>query len=133
MGKAFQDDVDKSTLPEYMRIRDLNKLGKTGGTKYRDLRSEDTGRFGDEVQRWRPGDKARERDGTIGGVDERFMSDRDRERLGPTSSGANATVVGTRRQRRSTSRSRSPPRRKRSSSPYRERKDKRRRTEVDAR
>jgi microfibrillar-associated protein 1 len=133
MGKSFQDDVDKSTLPEYMRIRDLNKLGKTGGTKYRDLRSEDTGRFGDEVQRWRPGDKARERDETIGGVDERFMSDRDRERLGPTSSGANATAVGTRRPRRSASRSRSPPRRKRSSSPYQERDDKRRRTEVDAR
>lgn len=132
MGKAFQDDVDKSTLPEYMRIRDLNKLGKTGGTKYRDLRSEDTGRFGDEVKRWRPGDKARDADGTIGGVDERFMSDRDRERLGPTSSGANATAVGTRRPRRSTSKSRSPPRRKRSSSPYRERDDKRRRTEDDA-
>lgn len=131
MGKAFQDDVDKSTLPEYMRIRDLNKLGKTGGTKYRDLRSEDTGRFGDEVKRWRPGDKVRDADGTIGSVDERFMSDRDRERLGPTSSGANATAVGTRRPRRSTSRSRSPPRRKRSSSPSRERDDKRRRTEVD--
>jgi microfibrillar-associated protein 1 len=133
MGKAFQDDVDKSTLPEYMRIRDLNKLGKTGGTKYRDLRSEDTGRFGDEVKRWRPGDKARDADGTIGGVDERFMSDRDRERLGPTSSGANATAVGARRHKRSISRSRSPPRRKRSSSPYRDRDDKRRRTEVDVR
>lgn len=132
MGKAFQDDVDKSTLPEYMRIRDLSKLGKTGGTKYRDLRSEDTGRFGDEVKRWRPGDKTRDADGTIGGVDERFLSDRDRERLGPTSSGANATAVGARRPRRSFSRSRSPPRRKRSYSPYRERDDKRRRTESDA-
>jgi microfibrillar-associated protein 1 len=132
MGRSFQDEVDKSTLPEYMRIRDLNKLGKTGGTKYKDLRSEDTGRFGDEVKRWRPGDKARNADGTIGGVDERFLSDRERERLGPTSSGANATAVGTRRPRRSASRSHSPPRRKRSPSPYRERDDKRRRTEVDA-
>lgn len=132
MGRTFQDEVDKSTLPEYMRIRDLSKLGKTGGTKYKDLRSEDTGRFGDEVKRWRPGDKARDADGTIGGVDERFMSDRDRERLGPTSSGANATAVGKRRMR-SASRSQSPPRRKRSPSPYQERNDKRRRTEVDAR
>ena len=132
MGKAFQDDIDKSTLPEYMRIRDLNKLGKTGGTKYRDLRSEDTGRFGDEVKRWRPGDKARNVEGTIGGVDERFLSDRDRERLGPSSSGANATAVGTRKPRRSTSKSQSPPGRKRSLSPYNERDDKRRRTEVDA-
>ena len=130
MGKAFQDEVDKSTLPEYMRIRDLNKLGKTGGTKYKDLRSEDTGRFGDEVKRWRPGDKAGGADGVSGGVDERFLSDRERERLGPTSSGANATAVGTRRQRRSASRSQSPPRRKRSLSPYRDRDDKRRRTEV---
>jgi microfibrillar-associated protein 1 len=132
MGRSFQDEVDKSTLPEYMRIRDLNKLGKTGGTKYKDLRSEDTGRFGDEVKRWRPGDKARNADGTIGGVDERFLSDRERERLGPTSSGANATAVGTRRPRRSATRSHSPPRRKRSPSPYLDRDDKRRRTEVDA-
>jgi microfibrillar-associated protein 1 len=133
MGRSFQDEVDKSTLPEYMRIRDLNKLGKTGGTKYKDLRSEDTGRFGDEVKRWRPGDNAKNADGTIGGVDERFLSDRERERLGPTSSGANATAVRTRRPRRSASRSQSPPRRKRSPSPYRDRDDKRRRTEVDAR
>lgn len=54
MGAKFVDDVsDKSALPEYMRIRDMTKLGKKGRTRYKDLRSEDTGRWGDEVKRWR--------------------------------------------------------------------------------
>lgn len=106
IGAKFADDVDKSTLPEYMRIRDMTKLGKKGRTRYTDLKGQDTGRFGDDVKRWKgsgynndngPRDDLR-------GVDERFLPDSDRG--GPTASGANASVVGIRRERRR-SRSRS--------------------------
>jgi microfibrillar-associated protein 1 len=125
MGATFVDEVDKSVLPEYMRIRDMNKLGKKGRTRYKDLRNEDTGRWGDEVVKWRPGDRRREGgDDMDRAVDARFLPDDDRR--GPTASGANASALGERRRRRSysrerrrsysrsRSRSRSPQRRKRS-------------------
>ncbi|RMZ79877.1 hypothetical protein DV737_g3202, partial [Chaetothyriales sp. CBS 132003] len=45
MGATFQDDVaDKAALPEYMRVRDMAKLGRKGRTRYMDLKTEDTGR-----------------------------------------------------------------------------------------
>ncbi|BCS19312.1 microfibrillar-associated 1 family protein [Aspergillus puulaauensis] len=133
MGARFVDDVSRETLPQYMQIRDMTKLGKKGRTRYKDLRSEDTGRFGDDFSnRRRP-------DAPIGITDERFMPDRGDDRpKGPT--GANASAM--RERRRSRSRSRSPrrdrnhssdrhrpdtsSRRKRSPSPYEDR-DKRRR------
>jgi microfibrillar-associated protein 1 len=149
MGARFEDEVDKSTLPEYMRIRDLNKLGKKGGTRYKDLRNEDTGGFGHDVSRWKGAMGAggpRQQDRmNLGDVDPRFLPDDDRH--GPTSSGANSAPLGPRRERRK-SRSRSParrddgrrrrsysrsrsPRRKRSPSPDRYRSDdKRRRVET---
>lgn len=151
-GARFADDVaDKSTLPEYMRIRDMTKLGKKGRTRYTDLKGQDTGRFGDDVKRWR-GSGYENRNGPrtddLRGVDERFLPDDDRGSRGPRASGANASAVGERRvrqrsrsrsgddsrQRRrrsysgSRSRSRSPPRksrRHRSPSSYQE-KDERR-------
>ena len=119
MGAVFVDDVDKQNLPQFMQIRDMTKLGKKGRTRYTDLRGEDTGDFGRDVKGWRPGDRA-ERDhgrGGIGrGVDERFLPDRDGAGGGgaPTVSGANASVLGVKRERRrsrSRSRSRSPMRR----------------------
>ena len=152
MGAKFVDEVsDKSALPEYMRIRDMNKLGKKGRTRYKDLRNEDTGRYGEDIKRWRGAGDNRGRGGEEGdmrGVDERFLPDRDGG--GPTASGANASAVGNRKVRyrsqsretspkrrddgdsyrprrrsysysRSRSRSRSPPRRKRSASPPRRR------------
>ena len=111
MGARFVDEVsDKSALPEYMRVRDMTKLGKKGRTRYKDLRNEDTGRWGDEVKRWRGAGDGRGRDGDamdVRGVDERFLPDRDRG--GPSVSGANASTLGARRPRyRSRSRSRSP-------------------------
>ncbi|KAJ5325618.1 hypothetical protein MYU51_000429 [Penicillium brevicompactum] len=135
MGARFEDDVNRDTLPQYMQIRDMTKLGKKGRTRYKDMKSEDTGRFGDGL------DNRRRRNGPPEGVtDERFMPDRpgdDRDR-GPT--GANASVVRPRRRSRSRSprrdrddrdngreRSRSRERRKRSPSPYEDR-EKRRRT-----
>lgn len=157
IGAKFVDEVsDKSALPEYMRIRDMTKLGKKGRTRYTDLRNEDTGRFGDEVKKWK-GSSGFTREGDhveLRGVDERFLPDRDREggRTGPT--GANASSIGFRRERRSRSRSaqrgerehrdsyrtqrqsisrsRSPPRRKRSPSPYDDRDKRRKLSQLNA-
>ena len=96
-GARFVDDAgDKAVLPEYMRIRDMTQVGKKGRTKYRDLRSEDTGRWGADAGRGR-------RD--FDGLDERFRPDDDpwdrrggggggRERTG-----ANNAPVGERRRR----------------------------------
>lgn len=95
MGARYVDQIsDKAALPEFLQVRDATKVGKKGRTKYKDLRNEDTGQWGE----YRDG--RRERDGTAGGadgLDERFRSDRSRERTGPT--GANATAVGVKRDR----------------------------------
>ena len=140
MGARFEDDVNRDTLPQYMQVRDMTKLGKKGRTRYRDLKSEDTGRFGDGLENRRRGDGP-----PVGVTDERFMPDRrgggDDGDRGPT--GANASVVRPRHRSRSRSprrdrrddresgrfeRSRSRERRKRSPSPYDDR-EKRRRVE----
>lgn len=142
MGSKFVDEVSRETLPEYMQIRDMTKLGKKGRTRYKDLKSEDTGRFGEGFDNRRRHDFA-----PTGVTDERFLPDRGDDRpRGPT--GANASAV--RERRRSRSRSYSPrrdrregdrggnryrpedsSRRKRSPSPYEDR-EKRRRTEEVA-
>ncbi|KAJ5587432.1 uncharacterized protein N7459_003197 [Penicillium hispanicum] len=135
MGRRFADDVAVETLPQYMQVRDMTKLGKKGRTRYRDLKSEDTGRFGEGYE------NRRRRDGPpVGITDERFMPDRGDDRgQGPTGpTGANASAVRRRRRSRSRSysprrdrrgeRSRSRERRKRSPSPYDDR-DKRRRVD----
>ncbi|KAL3460364.1 splicing factor, Prp19-binding domain-containing protein [Aspergillus heterothallicus] len=141
MGARFADDVKRETLPQYMQIRDMTKLGKKGRTRYKDLRSEDTGRFGDGFS------NRRRQDGLpIGVTDERFLPDRgDDQAKGPT--GANASAVRERRRSRARSRSRSPRRdrrdeqrdryrpnsrgpRKRSLSPYEDREKRRRMRSV---
>lgn len=93
-GARFEDDAgDKSLLPEYMRVRDMTRLGRKGRSKYKDLKSEDTGRWGAEVGR-----KKRE----FGDVqDERFRPDDERGgggREGPT--GANSAALGERKRAR---------------------------------
>lgn len=86
-GRKFVDDAgDKSVLPEYMRMRDMTRLGKKGRTKYQDLKSEDTGRWG------RFEGKKRDYDG----LDDRFKPD---DRGGMDRTGANAAPVGERRRR----------------------------------
>jgi microfibrillar-associated protein 1 len=88
MGSRFADESsNRELLPEYMQIRDMTKLGRKGRTKYKDMRSEDTGRWGAFESRG-----PRKGDGTF---DERFMPDRDGG--GKGASGANTTVVGERR------------------------------------
>lgn len=134
MGARFEDEVDKSALPEYMRIRDMNKLGKKGRTRYKDLREEDTGGFANDVRHWKGAMGAgTRRDGgddrlDLRGVDERFLPDDDRRGGGPMSSGANNAPLGVRRppppstrRSRSRSRSRSPRRNDRDGDSYRAR------------
>ena len=80
MGARYEGDaVNRELLPQYMQIRDLSKLGKKGRTRYRDMKSEDTGRWGADLDRRRD-DGANKYD-----------------REGP--SGANAAAVGERRRR----------------------------------
>jgi microfibrillar-associated protein 1 len=86
MGGKFEDEVDKSNLPKFMQIRDMNKLGKKGRTRYTDMRAEDTGQWGGLGDRRGPRE---DRD-----LDERFREDFDRD-SGP--SGANKVALGERK------------------------------------
>ncbi|KAI1432660.1 splicing factor, Prp19-binding domain-containing protein [Xylaria sp. CBS 124048] len=90
MGSRFADDVkNRELLPKSLQMRDMTKLGKKGASKYRDLKSEDTGRWG-EFRDSRPG-----RDSNHSNVDDRYKSDRYREKSGP--GGANAVPLGDRK------------------------------------
>ncbi|KAF3033399.1 hypothetical protein E8E11_003073 [Didymella keratinophila] len=92
MGARFEDQTNRELLPEYMQIRDMTKLGKKGGTRYKDMRSEDTGRWGDY------GDDRPRRSKEEYGLDERFRSDGYRgRREGEGPSGANAKPLGERK------------------------------------
>lgn len=84
MGSRYQDDVtNRELLPQYMQIRDMTRLGRKGRTKYKDLKTEDTGKWAAFE-----GKESRRADGS---VDERFMPDR--EGGGKGASGANATIM----------------------------------------
>lgn len=102
MGTRIADDVrNRDALPEYLQRRDMTKLGRKGGTKYKDMRSEDTGQWGAAAR----DDGYRRR----GGGDDRFLPDDDRFRPDERSArGANAAPLGERggdaRRKRSTSR-----------------------------
>ena len=87
MGARVQDDTNKELLPEYMQIRDMTKLGRKGRTKYKDLKSEDTGRWGEFGRKG-----GRGQDGT---VDDIFKPDRDIG--GPSASGSNTAPIGQRK------------------------------------
>ena len=101
-GARFEDDMgDKAVLPEYMRIRDMTRLGKKGRSKYKDLKSEDTGRWGVETGRRKRGAEGE------GDLDERFRADGSGEGGGggPPSggrerTGANSVAVGERKRAR---------------------------------
>ena len=83
MGSRIADDVaNRELLPQFMQIRDMTKLGRKGRTKYKDLKTEDTGRWGEDLG---PGSKNIR-------LDDRFKSDKERER-----SGANAAPLGERK------------------------------------
>jgi microfibrillar-associated protein 1 len=92
MNARFEDDTNREILPQFMQIRDMTKLGKKGRTRYKDMKSEDTGTWGDF------GDDRPRRDRGGFGLDERFRPDsyggRD-DREGAT--GANAKPLGERK------------------------------------
>ena len=91
MGSRYQDDaVNRELLPQYMQIRDMAKLGRKSRTKYKDLKAEDTGRWGAFLDT--KGSRRRATDGTL---DERFLPDRS-EAAGNGGSGANAIKVDER-------------------------------------
>ncbi|KAF2000866.1 hypothetical protein P154DRAFT_522148 [Amniculicola lignicola CBS 123094] len=95
MGARFEDATNKELLPEYMKIRDMNKLGKKGRTRYKDMRSEDTGVWGAFAD-----DRRGPRDKTTAGLDDRYQSDRYQGRRdddGPGVTGANAKPLGERK------------------------------------
>ena len=88
MGSRYQDDVsNRELLPQYMQIRDMTLLGRKGRTKYKDLKSEDTGK-------WGIFDRASPR-GAGGTLDQRFMPDREVGMRG--ASGVNTIQTGERR------------------------------------
>lgn len=106
MGSRYEDEVaHRELLPEYMQIRDMTKLGRKGRTKYKDLRSEDTGRWGAYDGRGK-GNGVGMMMGAGGGGgprgdrygdDERFQPDRDGGGSRGGASGANATQVRERK------------------------------------
>lgn len=93
MNARFEDQTNREVLPEFMQIRDMTKLGKKGRTRYKDMRAEDTGKWGDF------GDTRPRRDLGERDVDERFRPDQfgggNRDREGAT--GANAKPLGERK------------------------------------
>lgn len=99
MGSRYADETNREVLPEYMQLRDMTKLGRKGRTRYKDLRTEDTGLWGQGLD-YRP--RKPRPDKPIGINDERFMPDYDPRQRSPS----------RRTRSRSRSRSRSPPRRR---------------------
>jgi microfibrillar-associated protein 1 len=100
MGAQYVDEVkNREALPEYMQIRNMEKLGKKGRTRYKDLRGEDTGKWGEYAKQDRRFDERDRGNGPgLRSMDERFQPDRDGGgRAGPT--GANASAVRDRRKR----------------------------------
>jgi microfibrillar-associated protein 1 len=96
MGGRYEDDVqDRAALPEYMQIRDMAKLGRKGKTKYKDMRNEDTGRFGEFGTR-RPRNAEGDESMDTRDLDDRFRPDDDRDG-GYRASGANASSLGERK------------------------------------
>lgn len=85
-GARYEDEGNREVLPEYMRIRDMTQLGRKGRSKYKDLKSEDTGRWG--------GFAGKKRD--YDGLDDRFRPDDSRDG-GRERTGANDIPVGERR------------------------------------
>lgn len=87
--KTVDEVKNREALPQYMQIRDMTKLGRKGRTRYKDLKNEDTGRWGEGFEnRDRKGPK------TGFGLDERFQPDR--AEFGKVSTGANSSALGER-------------------------------------
>ncbi|EFX00481.1 microfibrillar-associated protein [Grosmannia clavigera kw1407] len=156
MGAHYVDEIrNREMLPKSLQMRDMTKLGRKGASKYRDLRSEDTGRWGvldDNRNQQRNGGWDRDRDRDRGRDRLGYMGAEDNSGGGGNehdAKGANAMPLGERKKHidrdRRRSRSRSTRRernkrregddhvhdwRKRSPSGYEHNSDKRRRVET---
>ncbi|KAI1907357.1 hypothetical protein LOZ12_003378 [Ophidiomyces ophidiicola] len=109
MGSRYVDEVqNREALPQYLQVRDMTRVGRKGKTKYKDLKTEDTGRWG--VESYYGSSAPANSSSRFGITDERFAPDRVQP-SGPT--GANASSVRER--------DRPPRRRSRSRSPVRQR------------
>lgn len=104
MGARFEDQVmggggGTAGVPEYLQVRDATMIGRKGRTRYKDMKTEDTGRWGDGFDNRRGGGGGRrdERGGYADVQDERFRPDFGRDRDGPGATGANASAVGQKR------------------------------------
>lgn len=100
MGAQYEGQEGmRETLPEFLQVRDQTKIGRKGRTKYKDLRNEDTGRWGDLGRGGRGGAAGGQKGfGDKYAEDERFRPDRPGDRddfAGGT--GANAGAVGERK------------------------------------
>lgn len=97
MGAQFEDQVkNRELLPEYMQIRDMTRLGRKGRQKHKDLKSEDTGRWGESKGGWVAGRRVEDNGNNRSWDrprDDRYGDSRDRN--GPT--GANSAPVGDRK------------------------------------
>ena len=95
MGSRIQDDVrNREALPEYLQRRDMTKLGRKGASKYKDMRAEDTGRWGNL-------DDGRRKPDSRFVADDRFQADDDRFRPDERGArGANTVPLGERRERK---------------------------------
>lgn len=90
MGAQYEGrEAIMEALPEYLQVRDVTMVGRKGRTRYKDLKSEDTGRWG-EFDRGGKG-----RGGAFGG-DDRFRPDAGGF-AGGGATGANAGMVGERK------------------------------------
>jgi len=90
MGGHFVDEIrNRELLPKSLQMRDMTKLGRKGASKYKDLKTEDTGQWG-QFADTRPGKGGFDRFG-----DERFRPDYDRGEDGGR--GANSIPLGERR------------------------------------
>lgn len=89
MSARFVDQSDKSALPAYLQRRDETKIGRKGGTRYKDMMTEDTGRFGDDLSR-RGGGRGGYGGGGRGGASSYGRDEQER-------TGANASAVGEKR------------------------------------
>ncbi|QSS65476.1 microfibril-associated protein [Histoplasma capsulatum] len=109
MGSRYMDETkNRETLPQYLQVRDVTKIGRKGRTKYRDLKTEDTGRWGvDGYNRSVASNNA----ARFGIADDRFLPDqRDGDRnkpFGPTGANSSAIRDRPRPKQRSQSESRS--------------------------
>lgn len=101
MGAEYEGNVQMmEALPKYLQVRDQTMVGRKGRQKHRDLKSEDTGRWGDFGDR-RGGKFGGDRGGGNGYVqDERFRPDRPGEGGDWGATGANASSVREREKKR---------------------------------